>query len=450
MTDGNELPGDAARVWLRRVWVVLSVSIVVLALINVLRDGFAGARIAPWDLAVLALLTSGIAIGAALPIRMSHANSVTPLATASAVALVFASCRPSQALTGYTSSIAILGAGVGYTAGVCMRRMSGQTRRRPILVAVPMVTVGAMAVLYRWAPLWDGATFLQMYQQWDSERWKAVSVMAVMAALPLLVELFLVGFLVSPVRSMRSYVADLLRVIGPIYAAAASTGIAIAVGLEVLSLWALPLIALPLLLARSALSRTFDGQHERQQSMAALSTITEVAGYTRVGHSARVSALAQQVGRQLNLSDRELTLLTDAALLHDIGQVSLSEPIPGGATIEAAPLDQLSIAAEGGAILRRSGVLDEVAAIVESQAVQYRQVREFGEDVPLSSRIIKVCNAFDDLSRGERARANAAFERLSLGLGYEYDPSVVTALQRIYSRLEPAHGKSDRVHRSAR
>ncbi len=450
MTVETELPGDALRVWVRRTWIVLSVLIVVLAAIDVLRGAFAGGQIAPWDLAVLVVLTSGIAIGSALPIRMGHAKTVTPLATASAVALVFASYRPSQAPIGYAASTAILCAGVGYAAGVYMRRMSGQARQRPILVAVPMVTVGYMAVLYRWVPLWDGATSVEMYEQWNSQRWKAVCVMAAIAALPLLVELLLVGLLISPVRTMRTFVAEILMVLGPIHAAAASTGIAIAVGLEVLSLWAVPLIALPLLLARKALSRTFDGQQERRQSIAALATITDVAGYTRAGHSARVAALSQQVGRQLNLSDREMTLLVDAALLHDIGQVSLTEPIPGGATIEAAPLDQLSIAAEGGAILRRSGVLDEVAAIVEAQAVQYRQVREFGEKVPLAARIIKVCNAFDDHSRGERARGDEAFERLSLGLGYEYDPSVVAALQRIYARPERAHASAERIYRTPR
>lgn len=445
MTIESVLPGVGARVWLRRTWVLLSVVVVLLAFGNVLLMAARGGRIAGWDLTVLVVLTSAIAVGSALPIRIGHAKSVMPLATATAVALSFASFRPSQAPIAYTASAAILSAGIGYTVGMLMRRMLGQAPRHPIMVAAPMVTVGAMAIFYRRVPLWDGLSGAQLYEQVGTQRWKAVLIMALVSGVPLLVEVLLVGFLVSPVRDVRSFVAENLKVLGPIYVAAATTGIAIAVGLEVLSLWAVPLIAMPLLLARGALSRTFDGQHERRQTIAALSTMTDVAGYTRVGHSARVAALSQQVGQELNLCDRELILLAEAALLHDIGQVSLTEPIPDGATVEAAPMDQLSIAAEGGLILRRSGVLDEVAKIVEAQAVQYRQVREFGEEVPPSARIIKVCNAFDDLTNGDALRIDAALERLSLGLGYEYDPAVVTALQRIYARPQHAHGRLDRM-----
>lgn len=450
MTGEVALVSGGARGWLRRFWVLLSFVPVLLALGNVLRMATAGARIAGWDLALLVVLATGIAVGSAMPIRIGYAKSVTPLATATAVALAFASCRPSESPIAYTASAAILSAGIGYTAGILMRCLLGQAPRQPIMAAAPMVTVAAMAILYRALPIWGGHTGVQLFEQVGAQRWKAVIVMAVIAGAALLVELFLVGFLVRPVRDLWSFVAETLKVLGPIHVAAATTGIAIAIGLEVLSLWAVPLIAMPLLLAREAMSRTFDGQHERRQSIAALSTMTDVAGYTRVGHSARVAAMSQKVGQELNLSDRELTVLTEAALLHDIGQVSLTEPIPDGATVEAAPLDQLSIAAEGGAILRRSGVLDEVAKIVEAQAVQYRQVREFGEEVPTAARIIKVCNALDDLTKGEMSRVDAALERLSIGLGYEYDPAVVTALQRIHARPKHAYGRPARISTTQR
>ena len=40
------------------------------------------------------------------------------------------------------------------------------------------------------------------------------------------------------------------------------------------------------------------------------------------------------------MSDAELLDLEYAALMHDIGQLSLTEPIPGGATVVAAPTEQ--------------------------------------------------------------------------------------------------------------
>ena len=89
-----------------------------------------------------------------------------------------------------------------------------------------------------------------------------------------------------------------------------------------------------------------------------------------------------------------------AALLHDLGQVGLRSPIPDGATVLAAPDDQRRIASEGARIVRRTEVLDRVADLMERQTTPFRHVREWGEEVPLASRIIKVANAFDDFSHG--------------------------------------------------
>ena len=60
-------------------------------------------------------------------------------------------------------------------------------------------------------------------------------------------------------------------------------------------------------------------------------------------------------------------------------------------------------------------------------------MRELGEEIPLTSRIIKVVNAYEDLDRGARGavRATPRVERIYLGLGYEYDPRVVDALLRV-------------------
>ena len=137
---------------------------------------------------------------------------------------------------------------------------------------------------------------------------------------------------------------------------------------------------------------------------------------------------------------RQLRNLRYAALLHDVGQVALTASIPGGATLLAAPADQRQIAADGADIVRKTGVPSEVARIVELQATPYRVVREQGQDVPMGSRILKVANAFDDLVGGSVAqgRREAALERIHLGLGYEYDPRVVDALERVLRR--PSRG----------
>ena len=126
------------------------------------------------------------------------------------------------------------------------------------------------------------------------------------------------------------------------------------------------------------------------------------------------------------------------------------EPIPGGATVLAAPSDQRDIADEGARIIRHAEGLDTVADYVEAQTTPYRQVRELGEEVPMASRIIKVANAFDDLTGGrdDPAEIQAANERIHLGLGYQYDPDVVEALAVATSDTTVGQGRGARARRA--
>jgi predicted ATPase with chaperone activity len=103
----------------------------------------------------------------------------------------------------------------------------------------------------------------------------------------------------------------------------------------------------------------------------------------------------------------------------------------------AAPVDQQRIAQDGAEIVRSTGVLDQVATILQAQTTPYRQVREFGQDLPLSSRIIKVANAYVDLAGPDEVQDEHAMERIHLGLGYEYDPRVVDALLRAIGATTP-------------
>ena len=162
--------------------------------------------------------------------------------------------------------------------------------------------------------------------------------------------------------------------------------------------WALPVFVIPLLLTQFSFRRYAAIRATSLQTIRALSRVTELGGYTESGHSRRVSELAVAVGRELGMSDADLLDLEYAALMHDIGQLSLTEPIPGGATVVAAPADQRRIAELGADVIRQTGVLDAVATIVERQAEPYRRAHEATTwRVPLASRIIKAVNAYDDL-----------------------------------------------------
>jgi response regulator RpfG family c-di-GMP phosphodiesterase len=197
-------------------------------------------------------------------------------------------------------------------------------------------------------------------------------------------------------------------------------------------LLALPLGLLPMMLTNVAVKRYSANRATYRQTIATLSRLTDVAGYTPTGHASRVAERSVSIARWMGLHADAVQDLEYAALLHDLGQVGLRSPIPDGATVLAAPDDQRRIASEGARIVRRTEVLDRVADLMEGQTTPFRHVREWGEEVPLASRIIKVANAFDDFSHGrtDPESVEAALERIHLGLGYEYDPEVVEALIR--------------------
>jgi len=230
---------------------------------------------------------------------------------------------------------------------------------------------------------------------------------------------------------------DELRAIVGIGSAIGATGVLIALAAGIMNYWALPVFCVPLLLTQFSFRRYAAIRATYLQTIRALSRVTEVGGYTESGHARRVSQLSLAVGRELGLSEDELLELEYAALMHDIGQLSLTDPIPGGATVVAAPGEQRSIAENGAAVIRQTGVLDNVATIVERQSEPYRRPHQpVDESVPLASRIIKAVNAYDDLVGGslESDRRYEALERLRLGMAYEYDPRVVDTLSRVIER----------------
>ncbi|MEW1636158.1 HD domain-containing protein [Streptomyces sp. NPDC093801] len=211
--------------------------------------------------------------------------------------------------------------------------------------------------------------------------------------------------------------------------AVCATGVVMALGVAVAGLWALPVLSVPLLLTQLSFHRIDAVRTTYRQTITSLARATEIAGCTAPGHARRVASLSCAVGRELGLSERELTVLEYAALMHDIGQLSLVDPVPGGATAELPPDEARRIAGLGGEVARQTGVPAEVAVIVERQADPYRQQ-------PVAARIVRAVNAYDDLAGTARHPIGslAALERLRLGTGHDYQPEVVESLARVLAR----------------
>lgn len=231
---------------------------------------------------------------------------------------------------------------------------------------------------------------------------------------------------------------DELRALAGIRSAVCATGAVMALGAVVAGLWALPVFSVPLLLTQLSFRRYEAVRTTYRQTIASLARATEIAGYTPQGHARRVAALSTAVGRELGLSGPELTVLEYAALMHDIGQLSLVDPVPEGATALLPTAEQRRIALLGGAVVRQTGVPAAVAVVVERQADPYR-------DQPLPARIVRTVNAYDDLSGESPEGALRALERLRLGTAHDYQPEVVESLARVLARGEHGPPGPDRA-----
>lgn len=218
--------------------------------------------------------------------------------------------------------------------------------------------------------------------------------------------------------------------------AVAASGPLIAVSYPVLGLLSLPLYLLPVVLVLLSQRRYLAVQRAQSEALVVLSRIPAIAAGGRPGHPQRVADLSVEVGRRLGLAEGHLHSVERVALLHDIGQVGLEVPLEHGMTIDASP-QSLETVIESSRRIARAALdtpgLEEVLAAVHEP---YRQQLEIGRELPVEARIIKVVNAYDDLTEGSYGQrvVHLALERLHLGLGYEYDPEVVEALDAVVSR----------------
>ena len=267
----------------------------------------------------------------------------------------------------------------------------------------------------------------------------------------------------SSLRIMRSLFAVWVNecvAVARVCPAIGALTVAVALAAGPLGLWVLPIAAAPILVMQRALRRYAAVRATYQQTIRALSRMTDIAGYTDPGHARRVCRLALAIGRDLSLSEPELLDLEYAALLHDIGQLSLADPLPGGATVLATPWVAADVAARGAEVVRQTGVLDRVARVLEAQPLAYNvRVEEpagqsessadgdDGGDGESSGRqpadeserraaaILRVANDFEDLRTADPGPSAhvKALARIRRGIGDPYYPCAVESLTRLVS-----------------
>ncbi len=168
-----------------------------------------------------------------------------------------------------------------------------------------------------------------------------------------------------------------------------------------------------------------------------LVALQERDGYT-ADHSEETVELAMAVGDRLRISSDQRTVLADVALLHDIGKIG----IPNEILNKTEGLDDH----EWEFMKRHPEIGERIVAPVPgfgevAKAIRHEHERWdgagypdglMGEDIPLQSRIVLVCDAFHAMITDRPYRKaigmRRAREELIAHSGSQFDPRVVKAL----------------------
>jgi HD domain len=397
--------------------------LVVAALANSVAAGFKQP-----DTAVAVAFGLFIAFGELLRLALPGGREAAPIAMAGAMSFALLLHVGGQHTRGITALQVIAVAAVGMTLGALPHIAAGRPASLTGM-STRLVAVACVAFIFR--PLVRHLPLISSGSHW----WVALAIMTLLVTFGWLVDTVIGALIRADDQGARFSVAlwDEMRVQWPLGAAVGSSAIITAFAAEIMGLSELAVFIGPLLVTQVAFRRYAGIRATYLQTVRALARVTEVGGYVESGHSRRVSKLAVAVGRELGMPEPDLLDLEYAALMHDIGQLSLPDPIPAGATVLVSAADQRRIAELGADVIRQAGVLDKVAELVRCQNWPSR-----GHDPepPIGSKIIRAVNAFDDLVGGsaDRDRTAAALERLCLDSATEYDPAVVAALSEVVGK----------------
>lgn len=165
----------------------------------------------------------------------------------------------------------------------------------------------------------------------------------------------------------------------------------------------------------------------------------------RNGHSTAVAYYADLIARSLDLDTEAVETIEFAALIHDLGRISVPDAILQKAEpLTASELESVRSAPTRGAeLLSRVNGLEDVAAIVRHQGEKWDGSGTpgglRGDEIPLGSRIIALATRFAAMTSARADRrplsvVGGAMEAVVEESGTTLDPKVVEAFLRAMGR----------------
>ena len=198
----------------------------------------------------------------------------------------------------------------------------------------------------------------------------------------------------------------------------------------------------PLLVYRTSLQKQNRLDQWLRDSFIMQSRVVDKRDGQTFGHSQRVGELCETVARMMHMSEEACNTIRVAGILHDLGKIAIPDSIllkPGKLTPEEYEIIKTH-PTEGAQILAEHPEQKYVAEIVRHHherwdGAGYPDGRK-AEEIPVGSRIVNACDAFDTITQARVFRPTVktpaeAIHELRQLAGTWYDPAVITALEII-------------------
>jgi putative nucleotidyltransferase with HDIG domain len=198
----------------------------------------------------------------------------------------------------------------------------------------------------------------------------------------------------------------------------------------------------PLLVYRASLQKQNRLDQWLRDSFIMQSRVVDKRDGQTHGHSQRVGEMSEGVARALHMSDEQCNTIRTAGILHDLGKIAIPDSIllkPGKLTpeeyevIKTHPVEGAQILAEHP---EQKGVAEIVMHHHERWDGKGYPDELAAEAIPIGSRIVNACDAFDTITQARVFRPTVktpaeAIAELRQLAGSWYDPAVISALEKI-------------------
>ncbi len=188
---------------------------------------------------------------------------------------------------------------------------------------------------------------------------------------------------------------------------------------------------------RLLMNRSQELKRAQESLLQVLSIALDLRDRARKGHFLREARVALAIGREMELSEEELTHLHQAAMLHELGRGVLPESIrrKAGPLVDAEWEEVQKHPEVAYRIVRDAPFLQDAGEIIYCHHERWdgggypRGIR--GPEIPIAARIFAVADAYDaitsDRPHRKAASHTSAVSEIQRHAGTQFDPKAVEA-----------------------